>query len=189
MTFPGDDLVSDPLIVIVRHASFAAAPEDVWPWLVQLGKGRGGWYFPAWFERVIPRRRRGLRSIDPSLQDVQVGTVVPDWGPGDPVFHAVTVDAPHALVWRSLRDATAGHRWPADDTPPLSADVCAFSWALLLEPDGAGGTHLHIRLRMDKGAWHTNPRFRFMRPAFDFVDWVTIVALFAGLRERLRPPG
>ncbi len=139
MTFPGDDLVSDPLIVIVRHASCAAAPEDVWPWLVQLGRGRGGWYFPAWFERVIPRRRRGLRSID--------------------------------------------------RRPPLSADVCAFSWALLLEPDGAGGTHLHIRLRMDKGAWHTNPRFRFMRPAFDLVDWVTIVALFAGLRERLRPPG
>lgn len=182
---PGDDLITDPLMVIDRHATFSAAPDAVWPWLVQLGKGRGGWYAPAWLERVVPRARRGRRSIDPSLQDVAPGTVAADWGPGDPVFHAITVDAPCALVWLSLRDPAAGHRWPAHDTPPWGPDVLAFSWALLIQPDAGGGTHLHIRLRMDKSAWRTNPRFRFMRPAFDIVDWVTVVALFAGLRERV----
>ncbi|MGI8624242.1 MAG: hypothetical protein ACR2NB_12355 [Solirubrobacteraceae bacterium] len=183
--FPGDDLIADPLIVVDRHATFAAPPAAVWPWLLQVGKGRAGWYLPGWLEAVVPRARRGARAIDPSLQDVVPGTETGDWGPGEPAFRAVTVDAQRALVWLSLRDPARGHRWPADDLPPWAPEVLAFSWALLVLEDAAGGTHLHIRLRMDKGAWRTSPRFRIMRPAFDFFDWLTIVGLFAGLRERL----
>jgi hypothetical protein len=179
--FPGDELIADPLVVIDRHATLAAPVEAVWPWLVQIGKGRGGWYMPAWLERLIPRGRRAVRRLDPRLQDVGVGTEEPDWGPGDPVFRCVTSDPARALVWHSLRDPADHHRWPSEVRP----DVLELTWALLLSPDAAGGTDLHIRLRLHKETWHTDPRLRFKRPVFDCFDYLTIVALFAGLRERL----
>ncbi len=187
-TFPGDDLVPDARIVMDRHAALGATPAEVWPWLVQLGKGRGGWYLPRWSERVLPAGRRGLRRIEPGLQGTAPGDEIPDWGPGDPVFRAIQVDAPRALVYLSLRDPGRGHRWPVRDARPLALDVLALSWALLLSEDGRGGTELHIRLRIDKGAWQADGRARrisLLRPFMEVFDWLTIVGLLAGLRERL----
>ncbi len=181
-TYPGDDLVPDPLLVIDRSATFPVTPEALWPWIVQIGKGRAGWYMPRAVERLVPPARRGLRRIDPALQDVAAGTEAGDWGPGDPRFRCVEATPASALVWLSLRDTSAGHGWPVD---PASPTVLAFSWALLLRPDAGGGTHLHIRLRMTKDAWRSDPLFRVKRPFFDLFDYLTIVALFAGLRERV----
>lgn len=180
--YPGDSLVADPRFVVDRSATFPVGADELWPWLVQLGKGRAGWYMPRSVERFVPPARRGLRRLEPALQEVEVGFEEPDWGPGDPVFRCAVMDAPRALVWHSLRDPAANHRWPAGAPSP---DVLALSWALLVQPDVAGGTHLHIRLRMTKGAWRGDPLFRFKRPVFDLFDYVTIVWLFAGLRERL----
>ena len=87
LPLPGDDLVPDATDVIDRAVTLPAPPAAVWPWLVQLGKGRAGWYFPRRLERVLPKR--GLRRIEPSLQQVAVGDDIPDWGPGEPVFRAV----------------------------------------------------------------------------------------------------
>ena len=57
-----------------------------------------------------------------------------------------------------------------------------FSWALTLHDVDGGHTLLRIRLRMAP----KHRRFsRVLRPLLDFVDWLTIAALFAGLRERL----
>ena len=41
---PGDDLVADPDRVMTHGVTIEAAPADVWPWLLQMGYGRGGWY-------------------------------------------------------------------------------------------------------------------------------------------------
>jgi hypothetical protein len=173
LALPGDDLVPDATDVIDRATTLPASPEQVWPWLLQLGKGRAGWYFPHNFERVLPRR--ALRRIDPSLQHVAVGDDIADWGPGDPVFRAVVVDAPRALVWHSLRDRDDQHRWPRD---PAAPRVLALSWALVLRPE-ADGTRLHIRLRL-----------RVQHPLLARIgglfDWLTIALLFRGLRERVQ---
>ena len=69
-----------------------APPEQVWPWLVQLGKERAGWYLPGWLERAVPRGRRSLRFLDSDFQELAPGDEVPDWGPGEPRFRAVIVD-------------------------------------------------------------------------------------------------
>jgi hypothetical protein len=70
---PGDDLVPGAQVVIDRATTLPAPPQRVWPWLVQLGKDRAGWYLPAWLELAIPVRRRGLRHIDAGLQSLAPG--------------------------------------------------------------------------------------------------------------------
>jgi hypothetical protein len=74
---PGDDLVPDASWVIDRRLDLDAAPEQLWPWLVQLGKARGGWYLPRSIDWLLPERRRGARRILPQFQEVAVGDDTP----------------------------------------------------------------------------------------------------------------
>ena len=64
MDWPGDDVVPDAPVVMDREAVLPGSAEQLWPWLVQLGKDRAGWYFPRWAERVIPAKGRGIRHLD-----------------------------------------------------------------------------------------------------------------------------
>ena len=41
---PGDELVADPDLIETRSLTIDAPPSAVWPWLAQMGYGRGGWY-------------------------------------------------------------------------------------------------------------------------------------------------
>jgi hypothetical protein len=51
---PGDALIDEPLVVRTTHAiTIAAPPEHVWPWLAQMGWGRGGWYTARWVDRLL----------------------------------------------------------------------------------------------------------------------------------------
>jgi hypothetical protein len=64
-----------------RAITIRARPEDVWPWLVQMGYGRGGWYSYDWIDND---GKPSARGIDPALQDLDVGDrieMVPGMGP------------------------------------------------------------------------------------------------------------
>ena len=63
---PGDGLVQPADVVMDRAFTVGAPPETVWPWLVQLGKGRAGWYLPRAVERFLPRSRRAARALNPA---------------------------------------------------------------------------------------------------------------------------
>ena len=177
---PGDDLVPDANHVIDRAATVPAAPSAVWPWLVQLGKERAGWYFPRWVELGIPPGRRGLRGLEPGLLTVTPGERVPDWGPGDPEFEVALVEPERALVYLSMRQKSRNWQWPTVDGP-MPDDVLAFSWALVLDPVDETHSRLHLRLRMRTSREHSPLMF-----VGGLFDWVTVALLFAGLRERLR---
>ncbi len=161
---PGDEFVARPDVVMDRGFSVPAPPQAVWPWIVQLGKERAGWYLPAWAERWVPGPRRGLRAVDPRLQGLAPGDVIPDWGGRRATFHVAVVTAPAALVHRSVRGAMH------------------ISWAITLAPEGAGGTRLHLRLRLG------GVRRRWLAvTGGELVDALTIAGLAAGLRERVAP--
>ncbi|MGN6635322.1 MAG: hypothetical protein ACTHJ6_07645 [Oryzihumus sp.] len=177
---PGDDLVPDTTVVMDRVGVLPAPPEVVWPWLLQLGKERAGWYLPAWLEVVVPPRRRGLRHLDASLLHVSPGDRVPDWGPGTPQLEVASVTKPASLVFTSLRDRRDGWRWPQEGRA-ADPEVLTMSWALQLDPADEDRTRLHLRVRL-----------RMRRPQGpaarlgDLLDAVTTGLLFAGLSERLR---
>ena len=158
---PGDDLVADADVVMDRAFTLPASPSQVWPWFAQLGKRRAGWYLPRWAEAVLPRRRRALRRIDPELQHLRPGDVIPDWGGAGASFEIVEHRPPEALVHRSTR----GH--------------LRISWAIVLRPEGTA-TRVHLRFRM-AGA----RRVRLARVGGGLVDLLTVAGLAAGLRERV----
>ena len=73
---PGDDLVDPADVVMDRAFTVPGLPEQVWPWLVQLGKQRAGWYLPAGAERFLPRSRRGARTVNPAWLGLRPGDVI-----------------------------------------------------------------------------------------------------------------
>jgi hypothetical protein len=183
---PGDTLVPDAIMIMDRAASFHAPVTAVWPWIVQLGKERGGWYFPRWIERFAGKTQfRGLRLFDETFQELAVGQDVPDWGPGDPVFRVIQLEPPRVLVYLTLRQPSANWTWPEVENP-LPENTLVLSWALILEEIDSDHTRFYVRLR---GKRQGKP---FSWAFFLFgglIDYLTIVLMFAGLRERLRKPG
>jgi hypothetical protein len=69
-TMPGDGLLPRAQYRCTRAITIAATPEEVWPWLVQVGYGRGGWYADDLLDNFA---HPSAREILPDLQDIHVG--------------------------------------------------------------------------------------------------------------------
>jgi Polyketide cyclase / dehydrase and lipid transport len=158
----GDGVVPEADVVMDRGFDLETSPEDVWPWIVQLGKGRAGWYLPRTVERLLPPSRRAAREVHGRWQGLAAGDVIPDYGGADATFEVVEIARPRHLVYRSTR----GH-----------TDV---SWAITLTPEKQG-TRVHLRLRLGPVR-----RIRLAENVGGLFDALTIAGMAAGLRERLR---
>jgi hypothetical protein len=73
---PGDDLVKNPHYTIQRAVTIRATPADVWPWLVQLGQDRGGFYSYDWLERAVGDDIHNADRIHPEWQTRSEGDLV-----------------------------------------------------------------------------------------------------------------
>jgi hypothetical protein len=162
---PGDEVIPDANMVFDRVAVIDAGPGEVWPWLLQLGKRRAGWYLPHRLERLLPPRRRATRRVDPRWQALGVGDRIPDYGGRDEYLELVRIEPGRALIYRSERRGAP------------------FTWALLLEPRGPGATALRLRFRGRLRSAGLQRRAIVM--AGNFFDWVTGALMLAGLRERV----
>lgn len=161
-TLPGDDMV-DADVVMDRGFDLPAPPEQVWPWLVQLGKRRAGWYLPSSVERLVPTSRRALRHLEPGLLDLEVGDVIPDWGGADATFTVAAIEASRLLLYTSRRGRTD------------------LTWCLHLTPvPSTGGARVHLRLRLGPVRHR-----RLAASVGGLFDAATITGLAAGLRERV----
>ena len=79
---PGDERTPHPRVQSTRAVTIDAPPERVWPWLVQMGIGRAGFYSHDWVERLMSRARyvEGRHSatrIHPEIAPLKVGDTVP----------------------------------------------------------------------------------------------------------------
>ena len=76
---PGDDIVRGPQFTVTHAVTIDVPSEHVWPWLVQMGWHRGGWYTARWVDRLLfPANAPSLDRLDPALQHLQIGDFVPD---------------------------------------------------------------------------------------------------------------
>jgi hypothetical protein len=102
---PGDDLVAAPDLQSTRAVTIDAPPASVWPWLVQMGRGRGGAYSYDWVENFAGLDMHSADRILPQFQDLALGDEVP-LGGNAPGLRVEIRDPERTLALRS-----ADGRW------------------------------------------------------------------------------
>lgn len=165
---PDDDIVADPVFNATRAITINAPPSQIWPWLIQMGFGRAGFYGYDLIENL--GSGSGLRSaqtIVPAFQNPKPGDELPlslaatlQYGPIQP---------DRVMIWRSS-DV------PCDGT---------FVWELV--PIDAGHTRLISRIRWN----YANSPGGFVLGLFtEFTDHVAIRRILRGIKDRAegRPP-
>jgi hypothetical protein len=143
---PGDDLVPDPRTEATHAVTIDARPEDVWPWLVQLGQDRAGFYSYAWLENLFGCRMRNTYRIVPEWQHLAAGDGVL-FHPKLPRVPVAALEPNRFLVLGGLLDPETGLPATAGADP---ATCGATGWAFVLRADGEGRIRLIVRLR---GRW------------------------------------
>lgn len=140
----GDDYIPSPASQITEAITIDAPPGRVWPWLVQMGGDRAGWYS---LDALDHDGRESLRVIEPSLQELRVGqsiAVLPD--PTQGAYTVLALEPERALVLGGTTDLATGTAVPPD--APLPPAYWRASWAFVLEPLGDGQTRLVTRARV-----------------------------------------
>ncbi len=158
-TLAGDGLVARPRLQETRAATIDVPPEHLWPWIVQMGAGRGGWYWWTPCE-AFPEYARWVtdtRAVLPQFQVLRVGESLSDGGPystedrGNWVVKQVEPN--RCLVLHAARQVTGGSDFdPRRERPKGFWFVCG--WAFVLQALGEGRTRLLVRIRAIGGpAW------------------------------------
>jgi hypothetical protein len=180
---PGDELVEHPDWCTTFATTIAATPDEVWPWIVQLGYGRAGWY--TWY----PLDNGGVASADrvvPELQELEPGDVIPD-GPraaeGFGVWRVHGLDRPHAMILLSRRNPFTGREIEPGDTSHEPYMDC--SWAFVLDPVGPRETELLVRVRVGlRRMDHKKLLARLSRLLFGLGDNVMERSMLEGIKTR-----
>jgi hypothetical protein len=156
---PGDALFPRAQYRCTRAITVAAAPEEVWPWLVQVGCLRAGWYADDLLDDLA---RPSARDIVPELQDVEVGRCLPMTpAPSETTTFVVdSFDAPRWMLWR---------------TPSSS-----WAWRLVPQPDGR--TRLVTRLHTVYDWRRPNTALTVL--LMEFGDFPMMRRMLRGIRER-----
>ena len=138
MALPGDNLLRAARAQVTHHVDIEAPPAKVWPWLVQMGRRRGGWY--SW-DLLDNGGVASAERIVPELQKLAVGDFLAMDAKGSVRVAVLVLDPPRSLV---LGDPSL---LPGSPAPGQGAPRA--TWAFSLEPIGDAATHLVVRVRAD----------------------------------------
>jgi len=156
MRLPGDDIPGEVMTHHTKAVTIQAPPETVWPWLVQIGDHRAGFYSYDWVERfVFPgtvhyiEGTHSAMRIHPELQDVRTGDRINTGSVGSfAVGNPVTVIEPGRVL-------------------------VIGTWAFILRPLPGGQTRLLVR---DRDWGYLRPavprRFAVPRAAVGLIDYL-----------------
>lgn len=146
---PGDSVVVKPHCVCTHATTIAATPEQIWPWLVQMGWHRGGWYTARWVDRVLfPANWPSADHIVAEWQELQPGAYVPDGAPETHCgFTVLALHPAESLVLHSTSHLPRS--WRASGIAALD-----WTWAFSLRPLGDDmGTRFLFRWRARMRPW------------------------------------
>lgn len=129
----GDDVLASADLVATRAISIDAPASAAWPWLVQIGQGRGGFYSYDFLENLAGCDIHSANTINPEWQDLSPGDDVRLYPKGGLVVDSV--EPGRSLV---LAGTTPGN----GEGPPFE-----FTWAFVLEPQADDSTRLIVRER------------------------------------------
>jgi len=179
---PGDDLLPDASAQMTHGVTINASPEEIWPWLAQMGCRRAGWYSYDFLDNA---GIESAREIHPELQRIEVGETLPATPEGDDGFEVLRVEPPLVLVLGGLFDPVANSQLPF--ASPRPERFSHMSWAFVLEPLD-GETRLLVRVR---AAFSRKERLKlaWIRPVHHLMERAQLRGLAARVEERLRKDG
>jgi hypothetical protein len=163
---PGDELIETANLTATRAITIRAAADQVWPWIAQLGQGRGGFYSYDLLENLVRYNIHSADRIAPEWQDVAVGNEV-RLAPEVPLLVAAS-EAGRALVLR-------GGIRIGKSTAPYD-----FTWTFALRDQLDETTRLLVR-----------ERYAYLRPwawllvePVEAVSFVMSQKMLRGIRDR-----
>jgi hypothetical protein len=177
---PGDDLSPRAPSFVTHAINIHAPPESVWPWLVQIGQDRGGFYSYSFLENLIGLGIHNTRRIVPEWQNRAEGDTVwfasPKRFGGGLRMIAAVVRPPEALVLVTADD------WPR---VKVGDEALGPTWAFFLKPVSGNKTRLTTRLRAESfpGLGTKMANFFFWEPAH-FVMERRMLLTIKGLAEK-----
>ena len=195
----GDELIAHPMIETTHAITVQASASEIWPWLVQMGMDRGGWYSdPEWWDGLAERvlwsflasdEKTGYSIRDePSadriikkFQDLKVGDIVLDGPPGTAYFTVAALEKNRVLALYSNSHIRYIVPHVLRDNPNVNIQG-EFSWVFILDEIETGATRLILRTRINYG-----PRlFRVLtRPFFWPIDFVLARKTLRGIKWRV----
>jgi len=155
---PGDGIVDNPTFNATRAITIEAGPEEIWPWIVQMGLGRAGWYSYDWIDNL---GRPSARDVLPDYQLPRPGDLVPVSPNGKQGFRVKSLERHRSLLWWDGKGQTT------------------WAWGLYPQPDGT--TRLVTRIRM-RYNWKS-PQIILLL-TIDVGDIVMIRKCLYGIKER-----
>jgi hypothetical protein len=165
-SLPGDDLIADPDLTATRAIPIRAAADQVWPWIAQLGQGRGGFYSYDFLENLVGCDIHSADRIESEWQDV---------GVGDQVRLAPKVGLAVAFLERGRSLVLRGGIPVVNTAPPYD-----FTWAFALRDEPDGTTRLLVRERYA----YTRSWARLLVEPAEAVSFVMSRKMLRGLRNR-----
>lgn len=180
--WPGDGLLPSIELRTTRALDVRAPAADVWPWLLQIGLGRGGFHSYELLERIAGIKVRNLERIEPHLQQLELGDEVL-LHPTAPGLHVALLEPRGQLCFRTWRDAED----LAERDPTLAG-----SWSLYLVPSGADSCRLILRsCKHERRPRRTVDRMlaRFIEEPLDLVMEQRLLRTVRRLARRRRVRG
>ncbi|MFC1529729.1 hypothetical protein ACFL6R_03325 [Gemmatimonadota bacterium] len=140
---PGDDIVENPTFNATRSITIKAAPEDIWPWIIQIGYGRAGFYSHDWLDNAGVS---SSKEIIPEYQTLQPGELIPLTEQSTIRVESLEPNRSLVLVYGS-------------EANPV------FTWVWGLYPSDRERTRMVVRLR-----WHQDrAREKIMTRLFEII--------------------
>ena len=177
LQLPGDELVEDPKLQATHAITIQAPPSQVWPWIVQIGQGRGGFYSYDFIENSIGLDIHSTSRIHPEYQELKAGDQIPlsPDGFGIPV---VVIEKDRTLVlFGDTRQEESGQELVLQP-----GDYMAASWGFYLFETIDGSTRLVERIRID---WNDAPHNTFFYRVFlEPGSFIMERKMLLGIKER-----
>jgi len=162
----GDDLIGNANLVATRAITVHAPAAAIWPWIAQLGQGRGGLYSYDALENLVGCDIHSADRIVAEWQSIGVGDEV-RLAPAVGLLVAV-VEPPHALVLR-------GGVPMGSTAPPYD-----FTWAFVLDPQADGTTRVLVRERYG----YTRSWSALLVEPVEIVSFIMSQRMLRGIRQR-----
>jgi len=181
-TLPGDDLVPHPKWQWTHAVTIRAPAADVWPWLVQIGQGRGGFYSYELLENMVGCRIHNADRIIPELANLQVGDEIL-LHPKTPGLPVASVEPGRALVLHA--GAWSPGEGTADSAGKTPGSYSTVSWMWFLEPIDETTTRLISRYRSDYGPGLAN-RLAYGTLITEPIGFAMSRKMLLGIKERAK---